>query len=125
MAAIDTILRLRDRFTRAMRGPINVTRTMETQAIRTESAVDRLESNMNSFSPGRFMSGIVTANQGLELLQRGMRAIGSATGIIDNYSNTTSRLNLMNDGLQTTAQLQDKIFEAAKKQGFRISEHSL
>lgn len=115
MAVIDTILRLRDRFTRPMRGAINATERMETQARRTETSVDRLGSRMNRFSSGGFMSGIVSANQGLQLIQQGMQAIGNVTGIIDNYANTNARLNLINDGLQTTSELQDMIFASAKK----------
>ena len=36
------------------------------------------------------------------------------TGFSDTLSQTKSRLDLMNDGLQTTAQLQSKIYESAQ-----------
>lgn len=36
-------------------------------------------------------------------------------GLADTYTQTTARLNLMNDGMQTTAQLQDKIFASAQR----------
>lgn len=42
----------------------------------------------------------------------------SATKIInlaDTYTQTTARLNMMNDGLQTTVELQDKIFASAQR----------
>lgn len=42
----------------------------------------------------------------------------SATKVIDladTYTQTTARLNMMNDGLQTTAELQDKIFASAQR----------
>lgn len=41
-------------------------------------------------------------------------AAGSVTNIVDEYTLTTAKLNLINDGLQTTAQLQNNIFKAAQ-----------
>lgn len=35
--------------------------------------------------------------------------------LADTYTQTTARLNMMNDGLQTTAELQDKIFASAQR----------
>ena len=39
----------------------------------------------------------------------------AVTNISDEYVNTLARLNLVNDGLQTTEELQDKIFAAANR----------
>ncbi|MGE4284883.1 MAG: phage tail tape measure protein, partial [Clostridia bacterium] len=36
-------------------------------------------------------------------------------GIVDEFTNTSARLNLINDGLQTQAELQEKIFDAANR----------
>jgi len=42
-------------------------------------------------------------------------AIKKGIEIIDEFTNTAARLDLINDGLQTQAELQDKIFAAAKR----------
>lgn len=44
----------------------------------------------------------------------GWTAITKAFDLSDSIANTTARLNLMNDGLQTTAQLQGMIYQAAE-----------
>lgn len=41
--------------------------------------------------------------------------INKTLGISDNFAETTARLNLMNDGMQTTAQLQQMIFQSARQ----------
>lgn len=41
------------------------------------------------------------------------RGMQSGMRVADEYVNTMTRLNIINDGLQTTAELQDKIFAAA------------
>lgn len=44
-----------------------------------------------------------------------LAAIKKGMDIVDEYTNTASRLALINDGLQTQAELQDKIFAAANR----------
>ncbi|MBS6396669.1 MAG: tape measure protein [Clostridiales bacterium] len=44
-----------------------------------------------------------------------MQGIQGATNLSDQYTQTTARLNLMNDGLQTTEELQQKIFASAQR----------
>ena len=41
-------------------------------------------------------------------------ALSGAMGVVDDYVLTLSRLNIINDGLQTTAELQESIFQAAQ-----------
>ena len=45
----------------------------------------------------------------------GIQAVGGIIKTADELTQTTARLNLMNDGLQTTAQLEDKIYQAAMR----------
>ncbi len=47
-------------------------------------------------------------------IRSALSAAGSITNIVDEYTLTTAKLNLINDGLQTTAQLQTNIFRAAQ-----------
>lgn len=58
------------------------------------------------------------ANTGLGKLVKtfiSLAAIKKGTDIVDEYTNIASRLALINDGLQTQAELQDKIFAAAER----------
>ena len=43
------------------------------------------------------------------------QAVQSVVGLSDSYSQTIARLDLMNDGLQTTAELQNMVFASAQK----------
>lgn len=45
----------------------------------------------------------------------GIKAAQGILGLSDSISQTNARLNLMNDGLQTTAELNDMIFQAAQR----------
>lgn len=45
----------------------------------------------------------------------GMKGISSLVNLSDAYTQTNARLNLMNDGLQTTEELQNKIFASAQR----------
>ena len=45
----------------------------------------------------------------------GMQAVGGIVKTADSLTQTNARLNLMNDGLQTTAQLEEKIYQAAMR----------
>ena len=45
----------------------------------------------------------------------GFKAVGKLVDLSDEYTQTRARLNLMNDGLQTTEELQDKIFASAQR----------
>ncbi|MBP2635558.1 MAG: hypothetical protein H6Q72_1465 [Firmicutes bacterium] len=49
------------------------------------------------------------------IIMAGLQAISGAFRLSDELSQTTARLNLMNDGLQTTAQLQAMIFASAQR----------
>lgn len=45
----------------------------------------------------------------------GFKTIGKLVNLSDEYTQTRARLNLMNDGLQTTDELQEKIFNSAQR----------
>ena len=45
----------------------------------------------------------------------GIQSVKAIVGTADELTNTNARLNLMNDGLQTTAQLEDKIYQMAMR----------
>ena len=45
----------------------------------------------------------------------GMQGVKKVIDLSDEYTRTTARLNMVNDGLQTTEELQDKIFASAQR----------
>ena len=62
-----------------------------------------------------WQAAIVTANQALSLVRSGINGILKLTSISDDMTNTSARLNLINDGLQTQAELQQMIYESAQR----------
>ena len=72
------------------------------------------QDNINSgFS--KWQAKIVTFNQGLQLARTIGRGIQSALNFSDSITLNTARLGMINDGLQTTEELQNKIFAAAQR----------
>lgn len=60
------------------------------------------------------VSKLLSMAQRVAVAVGGWTAISKAFNLSDSISNTTARLNLMNDGLQTTEQLQGMIYQAAE-----------
>ncbi|WP_410769577.1 tape measure protein [Fontibacillus sp. BL9] len=58
---------------------------------------------------------VITLNQGLELGKKIWGAFNKATNLADVMTSTKARLDLMNDGQQTTAELQEKIIDSANR----------
>ncbi|WP_028988026.1 tape measure protein [Thermicanus aegyptius] len=59
--------------------------------------------------------GLLRSIKGIAATYFSLQGIRAVANISDEYVNSLARLNLINDGLQTTAQLQDKIFAAANR----------
>lgn len=87
-------------------------------------AVDTVAKNTNKIksnssgvesSLGKWGARITVFNQGLELTQKVGAAVKAGLDYSDNLALNKARLNLMNDGLQTTEELQDKIFAASQR----------
>lgn len=62
-----------------------------------------------------WQTAIITANQALGLIRTALEGINDGMQIVDKYNNLNARVALVNDGLQTQAELQDKIFRAAQR----------
>lgn len=60
-------------------------------------------------------AGVIALNQGLELSGKLSGAFNSVTSLADTMTTTKARLDLMNDGLQTTSELQEKIMASANR----------
>lgn len=83
----------------------NIRRNTEEQE-RFNRTVHQGSSAMDGF--GNEIFGMVAAYAGLQGMQK-------LVSLSDSMTQTTARLNMMNDGLQTTAELQDKIFASAQR----------
>ena len=59
-------------------------------------------------SMGDKITGMVSAYVGIQ-------SVGKLVDLSDEYTQTTARLNMINDGLRSTAELQDKIFASSQR----------
>lgn len=60
-------------------------------------------------------NGLVGAIKGAVLAYASIQTVKAVAGLSDNITSMTARLNLMNDGLQTTEELQNMIFASAER----------
>lgn len=67
----------------------------------------------NSFS--RWKNPLVTAASAIYTIKAALQGVSQMTGIADTFTLTTARLDLMNDGLQTTGELQNMILASAQR----------
>lgn len=63
----------------------------------------------------KWQASLVTINQGLQLAKSIAGGVKKSLDYFDEMSMTKARLDLINDGQQTTLELQDKIFAAAQR----------
>lgn len=81
-----------------------------------QQAANAQEKLNNKINKGAgLMSGFVGKVVALAGAYMGLQTVKGVIGIADELTMTTARLNLMNDGLQTTAELEDKIYQAAMR----------
>lgn len=98
-----------------------------TELARAESAFNQIESSIQGATQqqeqfnrtvtngGNAMGGLVGKVKSLVGAYVGMKAIEGGMDVTDTYASNNARLGLINDGLQTQAELQDKIFAAAQR----------
>lgn len=71
--------------------------------------------NNSARSGTGILGGLVGKVTALVGAYAGVQGVKGVIGTADQLTMTNARLNLMNDGLQTTAQLEDKIYQAAMR----------
>ncbi len=113
MASLKSIFKLTDGYTK----------TIDKIAQKTDVATDKIEKA--SKSTDRFNQQLKNAEKassgatsGIERFVKGLISIAAVKKTIDladEMTQTTARLNLINDGLQTTAELQDMIMRSANR----------
>lgn len=62
-----------------------------------------------------WQAAIVTVNQGLQLAGQLVDALDKPIQVADSFISTDARLNIINNGLQTQAELQEKIYNSAQR----------
>jgi len=98
-----------------------------TELARAESSFNQVEQeirqaneqqqrlNQNIRSGQSAADGLASKVKGLVTALAGAVAIKTGVDMTDSYINQNSRLALINDGLQTQAELQQKIYQAAQR----------
>ena len=124
MAGINTAISLTDRIT----GTLNKVATTQERVTRT---AERMNQNTRRIVPAQIemgnsaqtaggkvanmwnkFKGYVIALFAIQAITRALRALFGAS---DTFSSIQARLNLINDGSQTTAQLNEKIYRTAQR----------
>lgn len=87
----------------------------KTPPVIQQVAVAQEKVNNNIRKGATLMNGLVGKVTALAGAYMGVQSAKGIIGTADTLTMTTARLNLMNDGLQTTAELEDKIYQAAMR----------
>ena len=134
MANIRETLTLRDQFTAALTRYITLTeqsvnisddmraslRNIESTSARTASILEQLEQSMRQYheeaEQATHQTGSLTNSiKNLAGTYASIRGGQALLNLSDTFASNTARLNMMNDGLLTTEQLTDRIYEAAQR----------
>lgn len=122
--AIDRNRKKVERIEDAKKRLIKTSDQLTNKILNQAKAVDNVAKNTNKIKSnssgvesglGKWGARITVFNQGLELAQKVGAAVKAGLDYSDNLALNKARLNLMNDGLQTTEELQDKIFAASQR----------
>ena len=113
MAVIQDTLRLNDEYSRVLRDYIN-NLTRAGSAARSGSDSNRLYGD-SAANAARQTSGLVSELRGLAGAYLGIQGVRALTGLSDSMTSITARLDMMNDGLQTTEELNRMIYESAQR----------
>lgn len=113
MPSLDAIFRLQDKYSSTIDKVMGKTDKATAKIMKASGETDKFNNKLSSIGVGANK-----ASSGLgKLITVAATYIGSLKGmdIADNYTNTAARLNLINDGLQTQQELQNKIFASADR----------
>lgn len=128
-SAMDSIINAFDEINSSMDNSFDTSK-IDAARISINSAnasLDAMEQNIknNTTQQGKMNQKITEGTKGLDNMASsvtslvtayaGMKGISSLVNLSDAYTQTNARLNLMNDGLQTTEELQNKIFASAQR----------
>lgn len=113
MAGLKAIFKLTDGYTKTIDKIAQKTDVATDKVEKASKSTDRFNQQLNNTEKASSR-----ASSGIERFVSGLISIAAVKKIIDltdEMTQTTARLNLINDGLQTTAELQDMIMAAANR----------
>lgn len=113
MATIREELVLVDKFSKVLKSYITGTDKAGQSTSKAKSAIDKFRSASIAGSKG--VSSLTNAVTRLAGAYLGIQGLRNVLNLSDTLSQTTARLDMMNDGLQTTAQLTDMVYAAAQR----------
>lgn len=113
MAVIQDTLRLNDEYSRVVRDYIN-NLTRAGSAAQEASASNRIYGS-SAASAAQQTSGLVGELKSLASAYIGIQSVKGLISLSDSMTSITARLDMMNDGLQTTAELNQMIYESAQR----------
>lgn len=117
MATITSTFKMRDNATRTIEKVSSSINKFMAKVDKINNSTSNIKNPQKDVENGfsKWEAKIVSINQGLQLIQTSARAVGKMLNYADSLTLTKARLDLMNDGLQTTEELQNKIFAAAQR----------
>lgn len=103
--------------TRRLQGVAGDQRAAQEKIAELQEKILQLQKQINSANrqSGQSSAGWLSNMRGLVATYLSIQGAQKIAGISDEYINSQARLNMINDGLQTTAELQEKIFAAAER----------
>lgn len=112
MPTLNAMFKLTDKYTKTLNLMDVGNKRFGSSLLGTSTKVDNLNNKLaNQTGANVFISSLKRMGAALG----GFMAIKQGMAISDDYMNTKARIDMMNDGLQTTAKLQDNIFIAAER----------
>ena len=134
MAAIHEVLVMEDQFTAPLTRYLSLIQrsagasddmrasllNIETATARTAMAVEEMSQQMSQYGSSTRQARTQTDNlmnsiKKLVGAYAGIKGVQTLLNLSDTYASNTARINMMNDGLQTTAELQNQIYQAAQR----------
>lgn len=134
MAAIRETLSLEDQFTATLTRYISMVErsagasddmrasllNIETATARTAMAVEEMSQRTTQYSQSARKAKsqtdlLMNSVKSLIGAYAGIKGVQTLLNLSDTYASNTARINMMNDGLQTTAELQNQIYQAAQR----------
>lgn len=117
MATISSTFKMQDNATKTLRNVAAGIDNVADKANEANNKTSNIKNPQKDVESGfsKWQAKIVAANQALQLVQSTVRAIGQVMDFVDTMTLSKARIGLINDGLQTTSELQDKIYAAAER----------
>lgn len=113
MAQIQEELILYDKFTKTFTSYTKQVKQASDATHTAQDAVDKFTESQKT--AGQATTGFTNTIRKLVGAYAGLQGLKKLVNLSDMYTQTTARLDMMNDGLQTTAELNDMIFQSAMR----------